>query len=146
MIGIDSDYNIEVLLLTGLDQQRDDVDHNCSGSRSTFQLGGACPYGWVHDLLEILACQRITEDDLGKPRPIELSVAYYQRAEAVNDRGKPRGTGLDNFSRQYIGVDDDRTALCQLGGDEALSRPDATGQTDPHHAKRAGGQLPPVSF
>jgi hypothetical protein len=141
MISIDSDHNVEVLLLTGLDQQRDDVNHDCCRTRGTFQLGGPGPYGWVHDLLEISACQRISEDDLGQPRPVELPVDDYLRAEALDDRGEPWGTRLDYFPRQHIGVDDDRTTLCQLDGDEAFSRPDATGQTDP-----GTDQLPPVSF
>ena len=33
MINIDRDHKIEVLLLAGLDQQRDDMDHDCSGAR-----------------------------------------------------------------------------------------------------------------
>jgi hypothetical protein len=160
MISIDSDHNIEVLLLTGLDQQRNNVNHDCGGIRGPFQLGGPGTYGWVHNLLEISACQRISEDDLGQPRSVELPVGDYLRAETLDDRGERWGTRLDYFACQHIGIDDHCTALCQLGGDETFSRPDAASQTDPHHAqqpkqlglpagptgRRGSNQLPPVSF
>jgi hypothetical protein len=135
MISIDSDDDIELLLPTGLDQQRNNVNHG-GGTRGLFQLGGPCPYRRVHDLLEISACQRIAEDDLGQPRPVELPVGDYLRAETLDDCGERWATRLDYFACQHIGVDDDRTALCQLGSDDAFSSADAAGQTDPHHAQQ----------
>jgi hypothetical protein len=87
MIDINRDHDIEILLLTRLDQQRDDVDHN--GGRIGGLLQLCCPstYGWVHDPLEVSAGIRISKDDLSKPRSVELPVTQYLRTEPLDDRG-----------------------------------------------------------
>jgi hypothetical protein len=56
MISVDGDNKIEVLLLAGLDQQRNDVHHNCGIAGSALQLGGPSPNGRVHNSLEIATC------------------------------------------------------------------------------------------
>jgi len=87
MIDINRDHDIEILLLTRLDQQRDDVDHN--GGRIGGPLQLCCPstYGWVHDPLEVSAGNRISKDHLSKPRSVELPVTQYLRTEPLDDRG-----------------------------------------------------------
>jgi hypothetical protein len=52
----------------------------------------------VHNPLEIATGQRISEDNLGQPRPIELSVAQYLRAESIADGSQRRGPWLDYFT------------------------------------------------
>ena len=66
MISIDGDNKIEVLLLAGLDQQRNDVHHNCCIAGSALQLGGPSLNGRVHNSLQIATRQRISEDNLGQ--------------------------------------------------------------------------------
>jgi hypothetical protein len=140
IISVHGDDNIEVLMLAGLDQQWDHVHHDCRVAGSLLQLGGSSPYGRVHNSLEITARVRISEDDLGKPRPVDLSVSEYLRTKAVDDRSKRRSAWLDHLAGQYIGVNDDRTACRKLVGHHALPRRDAAGQTYPHH-----GPSPPAS-
>jgi len=88
MISIYGDHNIEVLVLTRLDQQWDHVHHDCRVAGSPFQLGRPSPDGRVHNSLKITTCERISEDNLGEPRPVELSVSEYLRTKTVDDRGK----------------------------------------------------------
>ena len=88
MIDIDRDYQIEVFLLSGLDQQWDDMHHDSSGAGSPLELGGPGPNRRVHNSLEIPTRQRISKDNLGQPRPVESPVAEYIGTKAVDDRSE----------------------------------------------------------
>ena len=136
MISVHGDDNIEVLMLAGLDQQWDHVHHDCRVAGSSFQLGGPSPYGRVHNSLEITACVRISEDDLGKPRPVDLPVSKHLRTKTVDDRGKRWSAWLDYLAGKYVGVDDDRAACRKLVGHHALPRRDAACQAHPHHGQQ----------
>ena len=131
MISVHGDHNIEVLVLAGLDQQRDHVHHDRRVAGSSFQLGGPSPDRRVHNSLEITSCVRISEDNLGKLRPVDLPVSEYPRTKAVDDRSKRRCARLDHFAGQHVGVDDDRTACRKLVGHHAFPRRDAAGQAPP---------------
>ena len=110
LINIDSYDDIEVLLVTGLDQQWDDMNHDGSRTGCPLQLGGPGTYGRVHDQLEVSARERISEDNLGKPRPIELPIAEYLWTEPPNDPGERRGARFDHLTCEHIRIDDDRAA------------------------------------
>jgi hypothetical protein len=136
MISVDGHDKIEFLLLAGLDQQWNDVHHNCGSAGSAFELGGPSPNGRVHNLLEIATRQRISEDNLGKPCSVELPVLDYIRTKTVDDRGKRRSARLDYLTGQYVGVDNDRPPGGKLGSHQAFPGRDATGQTYPHHCQQ----------
>ena len=85
MINVDRDHKIEVLLLARLDQQWDDMHHDCSGAGSPLELCGPGPNRWVHNSLQIATRERISEDNLGQPRPIESPVAEYLRTKSIDD-------------------------------------------------------------
>ncbi len=131
LINIDSHDEIELLLLTGLDQQWDDMNHNGSRAGCPLQLGSLGAYGGVHDPLQILARKRISEHDLGKPHPIELPIEHYLWTEPLDNGGERSGARLDHLTCQHVGVDNDRTAGRKLIGDQALSRRDPSGKADP---------------
>ena len=144
MISIDRDNEIEVLVLAGLDQQRDHVHHDCSTAGSPLQLGGPSPNGRVHNSLQIATRERISEDNLGKPCSVQVPVFEYLHAKTVDDRGKRWSARLNYLTGQYVGVDDDRTARSKLGGHHAFPGRDAAGQAYPHHGHqlmRAGAGL-----
>jgi len=144
MIDIDGDDKIEVLLLICLHQQGNDMHDNGIGTGSPLQLLGSCPDRRVNDSLEITTCNRISKDDFGKPRPIKPPVSQHLRTESLDDRSKPRSPGLDNFTGEYVGVDDDSTSCRQLGGNQAFARRDAAGQANT--LRKVRNQLAPVSF
>jgi hypothetical protein len=98
VINIDGHYKIEGLLLAGLDQQWDDMHDHCSPASSPLEISGPGANRRVHNPLEIATGQRISEDNLGQPRPIELSVAQYLRAESIDDGSQRRGPWLDYFT------------------------------------------------
>ena len=123
MVSVHRDDKIEVLVLAGLDQQRDNVNDHCCVACSPFQLGGSGPNGRVHDSLEIPTGDRVGEDDLGKPCPVELAVFEYLRPKTVQDRGKRRSARLYHLTGQYVGVNDGGTARGEFGGHHAF--PDA---------------------
>jgi hypothetical protein len=85
MINLDRDHKIEVLLLTGLDEQWDDMHHDRSGAGSPLELCGPGPNRRVHNSLEIATRERISEDNLGQSRPIESPVAEYLHAKSIDD-------------------------------------------------------------
>src|SRR5687767_14803713 len=85
MINVDRDHKIEVLLLTGLDQQWDDMHDDRSGAGRTLELCGPGPNRRVHNSLEIATRERISEDNLGQSRPIESPVAEYLHAKSIDD-------------------------------------------------------------
>ena len=136
MIGVDGDNKIEVLLLAGLDQQRNDVHNNCGIAGSALQLGGPSPNGRVHNSLQIATRQRISEDNLGKPCSVELSVLDYIHTKTLDDRGQRWGARFDHLTGQYVGIDDGRTPGSKLGGHQAFPGRDAAGQTYPHHGQQ----------
>jgi hypothetical protein len=136
MVSVHGDDKIEVFVLAGLDQQRDHVHHSCRVAGSPFELGGPSPDGRMHNSLEITTCERISEDNLGEPRPVELPVSEYLRTKTVDDRGKRWGAWLDYLAGQYVSVDDDRTARRKLVGYHAFPSGDAAGQANPHHGQQ----------
>jgi hypothetical protein len=73
MINLDRDHKIEVLLLTGLDEQWDDMHHDRSGAGSPLELCGPGPNRRVHNSLEIATRERISEDNLGQSRTMAAS-------------------------------------------------------------------------
>lgn len=85
MININRDHKIEVFLLAGLDQQWDDMHHDCSGAGSPLEFCGPAPNRRVHNSLQIPTRKRISEDNLGQSRPIESPVAEYLRAKSIDD-------------------------------------------------------------
>jgi hypothetical protein len=136
MISIYGDHNIEVLVLASLDQQWDHVHHDCRFAGSPFQLGRPSPDGRVHNSLKITTCQRISEDNLGEPRPVEFPAFQYLCTKTVDDCGTRWSAWLDYLAGQYVGVDDDRTARRQLIGNQAFPRRDAPCQAHPHHGQQ----------
>ena len=63
MININRDHYVEILLLAGLDEQRDDMDYNCVGIGGELQLCRSGSYGRMNDPLEVAAGIRVGEDD-----------------------------------------------------------------------------------
>jgi hypothetical protein len=121
MINIHRYHKIEVPLLPGLDQQGDDMHHDCRRPGSPFELGGPGPNRGVHNSFEIATRERIGKDDLGQARPVQSSVANHLLTKTVDDRSKRWGAWLDYLTGQHVGVDDDRTAGGKLGGHHALT-------------------------
>ena len=118
------------------------MDHHRSGAGSPLQLRGSRPHRRVDDPLQVTTCRRVSENDVGKPRPIESPVNQDLRTEALNDRGKPGSARFDDFPGQYVSVDDDRTTGCKLSGHQAFARRDTAGQAYSQGAKSAGaGEL-----
>jgi len=76
------------------------VHHDCSVAGSPFQLCGPSPNGRVHNSLEIITRERISEDNLSEPRPIKLPVSYYLRTKAADDRGERWSARLDNLASE----------------------------------------------
>ena len=136
MIRVHGDHKIEFLVLAGLDQQRDHVHYDCRIASIAFELSGPSSDGRVHNSLEITTCERISEDNLREPRPVELPVFEYLCTKTVDDRGKCWSAWLDDLAGQYVGVDDDRTARRQLIGNQAFPRRDAPCQAHPHHGQQ----------
>lgn len=66
MINIHRHDEVEVLLLTGLDQQGNDMDHDGVGVGGALQLGGPGAYGGMHDPFEVFAGSRVSKDDLAE--------------------------------------------------------------------------------
>ena len=131
MISIHRHDKIEVLVLAGLDQQRDHVNHDCSVTGSPFELSSPSPNGRVHDLLEIATSTRVCEDDLGKPCPVELAVFEDLHPKTVKDCGQCRSAWLYYLTSQYVGIDDHRTAGSEFRGHPAFPGGDAAGQPYP---------------
>ncbi len=121
MINIDRHHKIEVPLLARLDQQGDDMHHDCRRSGSPFELGGPGPNRRVHNSLEIATRERIGKNDLGQARPVQSSLANHLLPKTVDDRSKRWGAWFDYLTGQHVGVDDDRTAGGKLGGHQALT-------------------------
>jgi hypothetical protein len=121
MINIDRYHKIEVALLAGLDQQRDDMHHDCIRPGSPFELGGPDPNRRVHNSLEIATRERIGKHELGQTRPVQSSLGNHLLTKTVDDRSKRWGAWLDYLTGQHVGVDDDRTAGGKLGGHHALT-------------------------
>ena len=95
MVSVHRDDKIEVLVLAGLDQQRDNVNDHRGVACSPFQLGGSGPNGRVHDSLEIPTGDRVGEDDLGKPCAVELAVfdtCVPKRSRIATSAGVPGST------------------------------------------------------
>jgi hypothetical protein len=143
-IYVNSHHKIELRLLTGLHEQGNDMDHDCTRTGRLLQLHGSRPDRRVHNLLKISARNRISENDVSKMCPIEPPVSKNLRTESLDDRGQPGSAGLDDLTGQYVGVDDDCTARRQLCCNEALSRGNTARETYPHGDVRS--QLAPVSF
>jgi len=127
MINIDSDDKIEVPLLAGLDQQRNDMNNNCSRTSGLLQFQSARPDCRMHDALQISARDRISKDDLGKACSIEPAIDEHLRAESIENCRQTRSSWLDDLPRKNICIDDDRTACRQLSRDQAFARCDAAG-------------------
>jgi hypothetical protein len=120
MINVDGHYKIEVPLLAGLDQQRDDMDHDRRRPGGAFELGGSGSYRGVHNPLEIATRWRIGKDNLGQTRPVESPVGNYLLTKTVDYRGKRWSAGLDYLACQHVSVDDDSAPGGKLGGHRAL--------------------------
>jgi hypothetical protein len=120
MINIDCHDKIEVSLLTGLDEQGDDMDHDRRVPGGPFELGGPGPNLGMHNLLEIATRERIGKDNLRQTRPVESSLGDHLLTETVDDRSKRWSARLDYVTGQQVGVDDDRTTGGKLGGHHAL--------------------------
>jgi hypothetical protein len=127
MINIDSDDKIEVPLLAGLDQQRNDMNNNCSRTSGLLQFQSSRPDCRMHDALQISARDRISKDDLGKACSIEPAIDEHLRAESIENCRQTRSPWLDDLPRKNICIDDDRTACRQLSRDQAFARRDAAG-------------------
>ena len=121
MINIDCHHKIEVPLLTGLDEQGDDMDHDRRIPGGPFELGGPGPNRGVHNLLEIATRERIGKDNLGQTRPVESSLGDHLLTKAVDYRSKRGSAWLDYLMGQHVGVDDGRATGGKLGGHHALS-------------------------
>ena len=66
MINIHCHDEIEVLLLAGLDQQGNDMDHDGVGVGGALQLSRPGAYGGMHDPFEVFAGSRVSKDDLAE--------------------------------------------------------------------------------
>jgi hypothetical protein len=135
MININRDHYIEILLLAGLDEQRNDMDYNCVGIGGTLQLCRSGSYDRMNDPLEVTAGNRVGEDDGAELRPVEFPVAHYLRTEPVNDCGKRWRTRLYNLAGEHVRVDDHRSARRQLSGYQAFPRRDTARQGYPQHCQ-----------
>ena len=127
MINIDSDDEIEIPLLAGLDQQRNDMDNYCSSPSGLLQFNGSRPDGRMHDPLQISARDRISKNDLGKACSIEPAVNEHLSAESIDNCSQARSSWLDDLPRENVCIDDDGTASRQLSRDQAFTRRDAAG-------------------
>jgi hypothetical protein len=121
MINIDRHHKIEVRLLARLDQQGDDMHHDCRRRGSPFELGGPGPNRGVHNSFEIATRERIGKDDLGQTRPVQSPFANHLLTKTADDRSKRWGAWLDYLTGQHVGVDDDRAAGGKLGCHHALT-------------------------
>ena len=135
MININGDHYVEISLLAGLDEQRDDMDYDGVGICVALQLSRSGSYGGMHDLLEVTTSNRVGEDDCAKSGPVERSVVQYLRTEPVENGGKARRTRLHDLAGEHVGVNDHRSARGQLSGNQALARRDAAREGYPQHAE-----------
>ena len=130
-------HDVEVVLLPGLDQQRDDVhDHGVGGAAASSSAARRRTAGWTIASRSRRAARRRTRSRPGPPGRAARR-RQHVGAEALDDRGQPRRARLDHLTSQHVGVDHHRPARRQLVGDAVL--PDAIPPVSPTRSTRAHG-------
>jgi RNA polymerase sigma factor (sigma-70 family) len=71
---VDHDHRVERITLTGLDQQRDVVDHDGAGRSSRLDLGRSRPHPRMDDRLQGRALVGIGEHDCAEASPVQTPV------------------------------------------------------------------------
>lgn len=133
---IDHDDEVEVALLTGLDEKRDVVHDDLVGARLRLEACGLRAYQRVDDLFQPYAPPRVAEHHSAEPRPIETAGAVdHVGPERLDDLAQSLGAGLDHSPRELVGVDHQRTLCLEHPADCRLAGGDAAGQTDTDTAR-----------
>ena len=91
----------------------------------------------VRDRFELLAGRVVDEGDGRELRPVERAVGVEDAgAEAPDELRERRRPGLDDLTRDPVGVDDDRAPVCEHRRDGRLPRADPARQPDHQHDAR----------
>ena len=122
---------------TSLEQQRHVVnDHrmrvfSCSLFRQSGLLAGDAG---MDDVFELPTFFQIVEDDVSESLSVERTVLIeHCFSEERDDLSPSRFARLDDFTGQFVGIDDDRAALLKHLGDGALAGSDAPCESDQNH-------------
>ena len=104
--------DVEPLLLTGLDQQRNVFDHDASLTGGFTQLCRRRSYPGVDDGVQLSAGVVVIEHLLPQCRAVQGSLLSDDvLAELGVDFGQSLGTGCHDLTGQFVRVDHDRAVL-----------------------------------
>ena len=87
-LDVDHHAQVELVLLPGLHQQRDDVHDDGAGIGGGLELGGPGPDGGVHDGLQVAPGGRVGEHDASQRRTVEP--ARHRSAPWCRTAPRPR--------------------------------------------------------
>ena len=138
-ISRDDDDFIHAFVYACFEEEWDFVDHDGLGmfasdafSQTDLLAGDA----GVDDAFELPAFYWIAEDDAPKGLPVKRAVlAEYCLPEEFDDLPPGRLAWLHDNAGQFVGIDDDRTALLEHLGDGTLAGGDAACEADQNHCR-----------
>ncbi len=129
----DQNRLVDETVVSGLEEQRYDVDDRLPRFGSVFALHRAAPNVRMEQGVETFARRRIVEHDLGERRPVERAVAHDLRPD-VRDPQQSVAVRRHDLTRDGVGVDHEGAEFGEERRNLTLSRPDAAGQTNAHGA------------
>ena len=114
---VNDHHEVEVRTLSGLDQQRDVLDHHgalrCGGG----QRGGPFPDEGMDDAVEHAQAFRVPENKGAELRPVQAAVGRQDGlAERPGHLRESRRSRFHDLAGQGIGVDHHRAEFAQARG------------------------------
>jgi hypothetical protein len=133
----DDDDFIHAFIYAGFEEEWDFVDHDGLGmfasdafSQTDLLAGDA----GVDDAFELPTFYWIAEDYTSKGLPVKRAVLVeHCFSEEFDDLPPSRFAWLHDIAGQFVGIDDDRTALLEHLGDGAFAGGDTACEADQNH-------------
>jgi hypothetical protein len=130
---------------SGLDQERDVVDHDRVGGGADGQFRGPLAYAWMDDLLKPAAGLLVAEDHGAQGGPVEGTVVgQHGRAEGRDDLGEAGRAGRHRLAGQRVRIDQHGAVVREPLRHRALARTDPAGE--PHLQHRSSITAAPVTL
>lgn len=136
-VGGDHDGAVHSLIDAGFEQERHVIDDDgvrvfsCGLFGESRLLAGDAG---MDDAFELPAFHWIAEDDVSEGLSVKRAVLVEDRlSEKCDDLSPSRLAGLNDFTGQFVGIDDDRAVLLEHLGDGALAGGDAACEADQNH-------------
>ncbi len=136
-VGGDDDGFIHAFVYASFEEERDFIDHDGLGvfaSDSFGQTDLLAGDAGVDDAFELPAFYWIAEDDAPKGSPVKRAVLVKHCFSEEFDNLLPgRLAWLHDIAGQFVGIDDDRTALLEHLGGGAFAGGDTACEADQNH-------------